>query len=276
MTNADSLPASVKSTACASEPQSSARLVAWFRWYAKGFARKHLHSVCLAKGSAPEADPSGPLIVYGNHAGWWDPIVALLIAQHVLPGRTVYAPFDAEALRSYPFFERLGFFGVDQTSPRGAAQFLSIARGVLERPGASLWVTPEGRFADPRDHAAAFRPGLAHLAASLPGATLLPLATEYPFWEEKLPESLSRFGPPIHTTDHPNLDKRQWSELLHSRLRETQRLLAAESLARDPAAFEVLLGGKEGVGGVYEWIRRTTAKLSGRSYRASHGGKLSQ
>ncbi|QDU90617.1 Acyltransferase [Pirellulimonas nuda] len=256
-------------------PQSSAQLVGWFRWYVRRFARKHLHSVCLASDGIP-SDPAGPLIVYGNHAGWWDPLVALLIAHRVFPNRAIYAPFDAEALRRYPFFERLGFFGVEQDSPRGAAAFLKTSQGVLARPGASLWITPEGRFTDPRDHDAPLRPGLAHLAASLPNATLLPLATEYPFWEEKLPEALSRFGTPLLAAEYAGLSKEAWSGLLHGRLRETQRLLAEQSLARDGAAFEVLVGGSAGVGGVYEWVRRTAAAASGRSYRASHGAKLSR
>ena len=38
------------------------------------------------------------------------------------------------------------------------------------------------------------RPGLAHLARRVPGATIVPLALEYPFWDERTPEALCRFG----------------------------------------------------------------------------------
>lgn len=259
-------------------PRSSKRLVGWFRWYLRRYLRKGFHSICLAKDRPLRADADAPLIVYLNHASWWDPLVAIHLSGVATPDRTLYAPFDAEALSRYPIFEELGFFGVDLTSRRGAAQFLRSARAALSQQGGSLWMTPEGRFVDPRESNAEFQPGLAHLAHDLARtgtpSTLAPLAVEYPFWEERLPEALCCWGEPIHPIDHPDLDKAAWNELLTSGLRDTQQQLAQLSLARDPATFDVLLGGKEGVGGLYETVRRLEARLTGREYRAAHGEKL--
>ena len=60
----------------------------------------------------------------------------------------------------------------------------------------------KGRFADPRERPLAFKPGLAALAARCPnGCTLVPLAIEYPFWNERLPETLLHFGEPVHIAE---------------------------------------------------------------------------
>lgn len=258
-------------------PRVSPWLVGWFRWYVRRYLRKSFHVVGVG-GPPPVVPADAPLVVYVNHASWWDPLVAMLLCERLTPGRTLYAPFDAKALAQYPIFERLGFFGVDQASRRGAAQFLKAARGVLADPACSLWMTPEGRFVDPRDRTAAFRPGLAHLAEDLAGsapeARFLPIALEYVFWEERLPEALVWCGEPVRVGDHPALDKPAWDGLLTDRLRSAQAVLAERSIARDAAAFRVLVGGSAGVGGFYEPARWLYSKVRGKPYRAAHSDKF--
>lgn len=256
-------------------PRSSPWLVGWFCWYVRRFVRKHLHAVCVTRDTLP-GPISGPLVVYMNHPAWWDPMVGAVLTRTIFADRTCFAPIDSEALRNYPFFERIGFFGVDPTSRSGAADFLATARLVLQSPGALLWLTPEGKFTDPRDTTSPLRPGIAHLAAECEAATFLPLAVEYPFWEEKLPEALCCFGEPIETGRYASHTKQQWNELLSVGLRQAQARLASLSIARDAASFEVLLSGNVGVGGVYEWVQRVAAPISGRAYRVQHGDKFAR
>jgi hypothetical protein len=76
-------------------------------------------------------------------------------------------------------------------------------RSASKFPDSVLWVTPEGRFTDVRTRPAIFRPGLASLVARLDTFTLVPLAFEYTFWDERLPEILVSCGQPIAVADHP-------------------------------------------------------------------------
>lgn len=255
-------------------PRVSRHAVAWFQRYINWYLRRNLHCIALS-GEAPQAPPADvPLVVYANHPSWWDPLLALWLANRFTPQRTLFAPFDADALARYPLFERLGFFGVDQHRARGGAQFLRAASSILEVHNTSIWVTPEGKFTDPRETRADFRPGLAHLAAHMTRGEIWPLAMEVTFWEERLPEALVRFGSPIRVSDHAQLDKSQWNELLVQRLRDEQARLAHDAVAREGSAFTVLLGGKAGVGGMYEWLRRCSAHITGRAYRPQHSTKL--
>ena len=47
--------------------------------------------------------------------------------------------------------------------------------------------------------------------------------------------------------------------------------LAAEGIARAPAAFKTLIDGRAGVGGVYDLWRRGRAALRGERFRPAHG-----
>ncbi len=256
-------------------PAVSRPLLAWFRWYARRYVGKHFHSVRLSLGgSAPAGDPA-PLVIYLNHASWWDPMVVILAGQRFFKDRTAFGPIDAAALNKYKFFARLGFFPVEQGTRRGAAQFLRSATAVLRDPDHLLWMTPQGEFVDPRERPVRFRSGLGHLPGLAKRMVVQPLAIEYAFWNERLPEVLLRFGEPIsvYPGEARLRSSNEWLEIFEAKLQQTQDALADESRRRDPGAFEDLLKGGAGVGGVYDLWRRLRAGLRGESFNPEHSGR---
>ncbi len=256
----------------ASLPASSLFWTQQFARYAERYLKKHFHTLRISIAGQPPRLNGLPLIVYGNHASWWDPLVGLVLAKHFFPGRRLYAPIDAAMLERYRFFKRLGFFGVEAHHRRGAAQFLRTSRAVLAQADAMLWLTPQGRFADPRSRPLQFKPGIGHLAMHLENAVFLPLAVEYTFWEERTPEILVRFGKPILARKGRTLwDSDEWTRQFEHNLEESLDALALESQARNPAAFQPLLHGRSGVGGVYDWWRSLRSRWRGESFSREHG-----
>ncbi|MGB5998904.1 MAG: lysophospholipid acyltransferase family protein [Thermoanaerobaculia bacterium] len=245
-------------------------LVGLFTSWLEGYFRKAFDGVRLSReGSHPHVPP-GPLLVYSNHPSWWDPIHFLLIGRFALSGRRVFGPMEAEALKKYKFFSRMGVYGVDTASRRGAADFLRTSRAVLADPKASLWVTAQGEFCDPRQRPVTLRRGVAHLASRMTGGTILPLALEYPFWNERLPEALSRFGRPIDLATEPRRSASEWNSFLEVRLEETMDTLGRDASARNPDRFHTLFLGRAGVGGVYDRWRRLKSVFDGRSLDVAH------
>ncbi|MFN7141955.1 MAG: hypothetical protein ACK4UN_21760 [Limisphaerales bacterium] len=93
-------------------PETSRWLLRLFATYSRWYVHRHFHAVrILRRGSIPEAS-GRPLVIFLNHASWWDPLVSLLVAQRFFRERRSFAPIDACALQQYQFFARLGFFGV--------------------------------------------------------------------------------------------------------------------------------------------------------------------
>ena len=178
---------------------------------------------------------------------------------------------DAAALKHYSVLGKLGLFAVENGTRRGAAQFLRASQQILSTPNSVLWVTPEGRFTDMRTRPAIFRPGLAAVVARLGPCTLLPLAFEYTFWNERLPELLLSWGQPIQVADGHLHTAEEWGDQLTTALEATQDELAALAMQRDATKFTTLLSGRVGIGGVYEAWKRLFAVVSGRTYQGSHG-----
>lgn len=254
-------------------PRISPRLRTLFAAYGERYVRRSFHAVRLSRTDRPDpAALSGkPLVVYLNHPSWWDPMICMMLAMKLFPERRHYAPIEGAALEKYRFFSKLGFFGVDGTV-HGARRFLDAGRRILKQPDATLWVTAEGRFTDPRQRPVQLRPGLGHLLRGIANdVTILPLALEYPFWDERFPEALARFGRPIPAPAESTMTAADWTLVLGGWLQVTQEGLAADALTRDHARFELLNPGRAGVGFAYDLWRRFRARVRGERFRAGHG-----
>lgn len=246
----------------------SPRLFGWFRRYVRRYVARHFHAVRIARGGPAPGVPDGPMIVVLNHPSWWDPLIGILLSG-AWPDRAHYAPIEAGALARYRLFERLGFFGIEPGTARGGRDFLRTGLAIASRSDSALWLTAQGRFADPRERPTRLKAGVGHLVARLDRAGLVPLALEYPFWDESRPEALARFGPVLPVTAGGAPD--EWTARIAEALEATQDALAAEARRRDPGAFEVVIGGRAGVGGVYDLGRRLRATLRRERFRAEHG-----
>lgn len=250
-------------------------LIALFRWYGRRFLRRHFHAVRIALAGARPPLPDGPLVIALNHPSWWDPMVGIALSER-LSGRAHVVPIEAAALGRYAFFERLGFFGIEPGSGRGLERLLQVADQVLPRRDAAFWITPQGHFADVRARPVVLRPGVGHLARRLRNGAILPVALEYPFWSERLPEALVRFGEPIPVEDGASRSVEEWTDAVAHGLARAQDALAEDAISRDPARFETLLSGGGGTAFVYDRWRRLVAWLGGRPYARDHAEVLAQ
>lgn len=256
-------------------PAISRPLLGWFTWYSRRYIRRHFHSLRISLAGLPPDARGLPLVLYSNHASWWDALVCLVLKQEFFPGRAAFAPIDAAMLKRYKMFGKLGFFGVEQGSGRGAIQFLRTAEAILQSPENLLAITPQGRFADVRERPVHFEAGLGHLAKRVERALFVPVALEYAFWDERLPEILVRFGEPVQVRRaHSNaLNTKYWTCIFEQKLTETQDALAIETQRRDGKAFQTVLRGGAGQGGIYDVWQWLNAKLRGEQFRKEHGNQ---
>jgi 1-acyl-sn-glycerol-3-phosphate acyltransferase len=264
-------------------PPVSRPLLRAFAAYSRWYLGRHFHAIrLLTAGWLPLPADDTPTIVFLNHASWWDPLTCLHLWNCHFPTQHAYAPIDATAVAKYAFFRKLGFFGVEADSARGAAEFLRIGRRIASHPHRMLWVTPQARFADARERPLRFKPGLGHLASrierDLVGTSampvrFLPLAIEYTHWHERLPELLLHLGAPVVISPESGTqrDAQEWTQLLEGRLASTMETLGSAAQRRDASEFENLLRGSAGVGGVYDFWRHLKAAVSGRRFTPRHG-----
>lgn len=232
--------------------------------------RRDFHAVRLAQPGWPVLPPDRPVIVYLNHPSWWDPALLIVMGTTRFRDRPGYGPIDAAMLRRYRFMARIGLFGIEP-GRAGAVAFLRGGERILSDPRSMLWITAEGAFTDPRRRPVSLRPGIAHLVRRVPSALVVPLAVEYPFWDESTPEALARFGEPMEAAAFGGQPVAEIAQALERRLEAVMDTLALDAQSRDPARFLTLFEGSSGIGGVYDLWRRARAWAGGRSFSPAHG-----
>ena len=257
-----------------SAPRVYRRTLKVFAAYSRGYLRRRFHSLRVLKGALPPRDCRQPVAIYLNHAAWWDPLVCLVLAREFFPSRSSFAPIDAAMLERYRIFKRLGFFGIEKGTTRGARTFLRTAQSTLASSANALWLTPQARFADVRERPPRLQDGLGALATLNPSVAFIPLAIEYSFWTEPRPEILVAFGSPIF----PMADRTagEWTRIFTRALEQTQDELAAHSRSRHPADWLVLNRGKSGVNAIYDAWRGLRARFGGQPFARPHDVELSR
>lgn len=254
------------------------RSTVWLRFFRLALTRslkQSFHAVRIARPGFPSVPAGTPLIVYLNHPSWWDGAFLPVLLDRVFPSRCVFGPIDAAALQRYGFMRRLGFFGVEAASYSGAATFLRVGADLLAHDDTLLCLTPEGRFVDPRLRPVRLQRGLARLIAAVPRVTVLPMAVEYPFWTERTPEALARFGEPMTMGSELPASLVDLRSTLEARLVDVMDRLADDAISRDAGRFSLLLDGRAGVGGAYDLGRRIKAWSRGRRFDPAHEPRVS-
>jgi len=250
-------------------------LLRFFDIYLSLYVPFHFNALRLA---SPERFPAGtrPLIVVINHPSWWDPLTSILLSRFLLRQADHYAPIDALSLPRHRILAGLGLFPVEQGTPRGAVQFLRAAQHILADPNARLWLTPQGGFTDVRTRPVVFKSGLGSLVKRLDEVTVLPLAYEYTYWNERKPEILAQCGQPLlfrrgrmqaGLLGDAGADP---GEQVAAALAKTQEELAALALARDPGQFTTVMGGETGVNLLGAIWLRLRAAMRAEQYGTQH------
>ncbi|MDC0278702.1 lysophospholipid acyltransferase family protein [bacterium] len=219
-------------------------------------------------------DQRQPLIVYANHPSWWDPLIAHFLNQKLFSPRQFFAPIDAEALEQYRVLSKLGFYKVSVNHRQAIADFIRTSQAILNSGNSTIWITPEGRFTDARDHSASLMPGLAHLCKQTGRGYVIPLALEYVFWNEPRPVCLASFGNPQPMAELANLSKAEYSSHLEQSLRRVQTRLEQLAIQRQSEAFVPVLSGKSGPAGIYRIARQITGKMLRKPVRQRHGDQF--
>ncbi|MDQ2711195.1 MAG: lysophospholipid acyltransferase family protein [Acidobacteriota bacterium] len=252
-------------------PPIAKRQLKWFAAYIRFYLQRNFHGLHLLRLADLQKLEDLPILVCLNHPSWWDPLIALYLSQRFFASRQNRGPIAAEGLSKYRLFERLGFFGIEKASSRGAARFLHIGQAALSTASGALWVTPQGAFTDARQRPVRIEPGIGHLAHRLNRFAMLPLALEYSFWNERYPEVFACFGSPVIISSGREHTPADWNEVFSVALEETQDKLAERVQHRDPVLFEPLLSGNAGIGGVYDVWRACKARLQGKPWQPEHG-----
>ena len=166
-----------------------------FAWDCERRLRRSFEAVYGAGiGSLGESLQRGPVLVVTNHTAWWDALLAIFVSVRVLRA-DAYAMMDAANLARFPFFAKVGAFGVDLADPADGARAIRHAAKLLAAGRRLVWVFPQGREVPVTVRPVAFRPGSAEIARVARGAAVVAGAIRYEMGATARPTVWLSFGP---------------------------------------------------------------------------------
>lgn len=196
--------------------RESAVFIRLFEWYCNWLTWRRFDSVTIRSEYTPE--PGQKTIYYLNHNSWWDGLVPFLLNQKKFR-QNARGMMEDKQLHRYPFFQKIGVFSINLSSPRASMQSMRYALESMKRPGAALYIYPQGKIVPFSTHNLDFQPGLGWLAKRLPQTDIVPVAIH------------------IHTqlSDKPRLEILAGSDVEIDRDRPTDQI--TESLEADLSAL---------------------------------------
>jgi 1-acyl-sn-glycerol-3-phosphate acyltransferase len=159
-----------------------------------GYIRRKVRGAFNAlhvRGELPSSET--PLLVYANHGNFWDAFVAHQLCKAA--GWDGYALMDEQNLRRYRFLSRIGAFSIRKGEAGSSLESLRYCKGLLRRPGAAVFIFPEGEHRPFGQLPLRLERGI-EVVARATGARCLPVALRYCFFERERPEVLIDVGTP--------------------------------------------------------------------------------
>jgi 1-acyl-sn-glycerol-3-phosphate acyltransferase len=228
-------------------PRKHATLERLYTWYGRRLLRSGFARVWVA-GAAPDA--TRPVIAAANHSAWWDPIVALFLS-HDPFRRDAYGIMEGAQLRRYPFFRRIGCFGVTGRGPTDARVLADFAAELLRQRGnRMLWVFPQGALL-PRAAPLRFFTGTARIARRCPDSVVIPIAIRYELGREQRPECFVRIGSPVEIAKDAKGATRELEAAVGRELTTLDEDLQEERRA----GYRVVLDGRSSLSTLYDRLR---------------------
>ena len=113
----------------------------FFQHYTRWLLKRHFCAVTI-EGSF--SDQGKPVLLIGNHIGWWDGFWAMYLKLEVVKRRFHFMMQEDQLLR-FRFFNYTGAFSVNRKS-REVVESVQYAASLLEDPENMVLIYPQGRL----------------------------------------------------------------------------------------------------------------------------------
>ncbi|MDT8325156.1 MAG: lysophospholipid acyltransferase family protein [Bacteroidota bacterium] len=229
------------------------RLLTWYfrRRLRAAFAGVH----CKGLDFLRHAEAGVPVVLYGNHPGWWDAVLPIVISHGILR-HDAYAMMEEKQLARYGFFRKIGTFSVVRENPREALRSLQYAAELLRGRSRFLWLFPQGVITSVDKRPLHFFNGTARLLRDLGDVIAIPVAFRYDFVEKERPEAFLAFGKPWRIRADERVDIPLTTTLLEQLIEYEMDVQREEIMERDFGEYELIVPGKRSVNEWWDSLRQ--------------------
>ena len=191
-------------------------------------------------------------IYYSQHSCWWDGMVAYYLCKYLFNDQI---NMMVEDLIKFPLLGKVGAFSIDKKTPKTTLRSMKYCADFLNKEKISLWLFPQGVIMPPNHRPLEFQKGVGFLAQRVKRVNLFPIAIQYVFLRQGLPEVLIDIGKPI-TVNGEDVDKDKFTEFLENDFTKVLDNQLKEISNGEIEKYKILYKKWDGVGKhIEKWIR---------------------
>ncbi|HVP20031.1 MAG TPA: lysophospholipid acyltransferase family protein [Spirochaetia bacterium] len=214
---------------------SEARPAEWadviFERYLTRLMKRSFNAVNLF-GEEPAVSPDRPLVLIGNHNTWWDGFFPYILNKKLFK-RKFFIMMLEEQLARFPFFRRLGAYGIRQGHPHSVIETLTYSARLLGDAATLLCMFPQGELVPFHARPLGFKKGLERILRIHGGpVTLLQLAMRCEFLGTRLPEVFFLFGPPLEVSAETAPSLQQMERTQEELMQRVESMIACGARGR--------------------------------------------
>jgi 1-acyl-sn-glycerol-3-phosphate acyltransferase len=225
-------------------PCKSERFAFLFDHYNRRLLRRSFHQV-HAKCSL-RLDLKKPTVYVSNHCSWWDGLIAFHLNRTLLL-QDAHVMMSEVGLRRFPFFRKLGAFSVQAQSSGEIRRALQFSIELLQEPGRSLWLFPQGEIRHQDIRPLSCRPGIGYLLDRLPEVQIVPVSMYYCFLEDQRPEVYTHIGESLPAWIYQRLSRKDKVQFIEEHLTNQLNDIRAEVIHNKATGYTAISNGAPAV-----------------------------
>jgi chlorobactene lauroyltransferase len=175
-----------------------------FGLYVRSLFWRRFHRVWVDQKYRPVAQ--NKTIYYLNHTSWWDGLIPLLLNRTLLR-QNARAMMEDKQMVQHSFFKKIGAFSINLSNQKAVITSLRYAVASMQRPGASLYIYPEGKIVPFSTEKPVFKKGLAWIVKRCPDADVVPVGIYFGHSSSDKPELFLKIGKPVDFDGSDEQDK---------------------------------------------------------------------
>lgn len=240
---------------------------ALFEWYNSRLITKYFHSFRI-RGHVDSVSSSRPTLYLINHSSWWDGLI-IFHTYRKMSNKQHYIMMDAEGLKKYSFFGKLGAYPIDRSSGVAILKSLRYTSELFSK-GHGVWLFPQGEIYHAEQRPLDIQPGAAYILQQNPEINVVLVTIYYSLCLHQKPTASLWLSEPLHD-DWSQWDRQELSAMLSEQLQqqlENHRLLAIQAPDGELNGFSSLIRGSRSTSEWFDFWKRGVAwckSLFGRS-----------
>ncbi|WP_110113225.1 lysophospholipid acyltransferase family protein [Bacillus sp. CGMCC 1.16541] len=235
-------------------PKKSERFEQLFHPFVAHQLKKHFYKIYLYEEA--NIQQHRPTIFIVNHSSWWDGLVCYYLNRVKLKHDS-YAMMSEQGVKDFSFFQKIGAFSVNPSSPKHVIQSLRYAKKLVNEQK-SVWIFPQGKEEHLEKRPLQFSKGVSYVIDEVEDVTVVPITFYYTFRHDQRPELFITIGKPVHSSTFLSDSRDKITQKLETMVTKQLDASREKLIKEEVTSFSILL---EGYKTVSEWLTWWKAKV---------------